>query len=91
MKLFAPDAPDPRDQIIADQRAEISALQDKLIALVDAKAATILAYQKRMVVRERSDPNAMPRIPNVLNIQGPPKVAPFETDEQMEAAFRGSQ
>lgn len=86
MKLFAPD---PRDQIIQDLRRDNQALQEKLIALVDARAATVLAYAKRQVVKERSDPNAMPRIPNTLNITGPPKVAPFETDEQMEAAFRG--
>jgi hypothetical protein len=80
---------DPRDQIIQDQRAEIATLHAKIIALVDAKAATVLAYQERMTVRERSDPNAMPKIPTTVNVHGAPKVTFYDSDESLEAAFRG--
>lgn len=82
---------DPRDQIIQDLRAQNAELHAKLIALLDAKAATVLAYTRRVAERERvrPDPDAMPKIPTTVNLTPPPKRTPYDSDESFEAAFRG--
>ncbi len=87
MGLFSED---PRDQIIADLRAQVKDLTFQLVSMVDARAAAMTMARERQKIRERSDPNAMPILPPLEKLVDP-KHEPFESDAAMELAFRGKQ
>ena len=72
---------DPRDQIIEDQRKEISALQLKLMALVDARAAALAASFDRQ-------PRPKPQVePKTITITGLDDRPIYSDPAQLEAAF----
>lgn len=88
MGLFSED---PRDQIIQDLRDENAKLRMQILSLVDQRAAAMTMAYERQKAKERSDANAMPTLPPMLNLMDKPGPAAFESDAAMEDAFRGKQ
>lgn len=86
MGLFGDDI---RDTIIADLREENAELKFKLLALVDQRAAALTLARERQQAKIRKQAEEMPRLPDMIQLADVPGPAPFESDEAMEAAFRG--